>query len=93
MYSPMLLAKPFDAVPAVITGFQAAQTANSRSFSSSSPEYNLAWEMLPDAALKDVKVWEAMVANKSLPLTAALRNLGRMSDSMSLTRLCSCWST
>lgn len=71
--------KPFDAVPAVITGFQAAQTANSKELLKLIPEYNLTWEMLPDAALKDVKVWEAMVASKSLPLTAALRNLGRMS--------------
>lgn len=40
-------------------------------------EYPLSWEMLPDAALNDRKVWEALLA-KGLPQTALLRQLPRL---------------
>lgn len=38
---------------------------------------NLSWEMVPTEFLGEAKVWEALLPN--LPLTALLRNLGRMS--------------
>lgn len=38
---------------------------------------NLTWEMLPSECLKDKRIWEALLDN--MPLTAMIRNLGRMS--------------
>lgn len=38
------------------------------------------WEMLPDAALKDARTWELLVARRRLPMGAMLRQLGRMTQ-------------
>lgn len=43
----------------------------------------LTWEMIPTQFLGEAKVWEALLPN--LPLTALLRNLGRMSANGLLT--------
>lgn len=40
--------------------------------------YDLSWEMLPDAAMKEPQVWEALIPK--MGLTALLRNLGRLSS-------------
>lgn len=40
----------------------------------------LSWEMLPTEALKDPKVWKALVDGGRVPYTALLRNLGRMTN-------------
>lgn len=43
--------------------------------------YNLPREVLPTPLLNDVKVWEALLyAGKGMPLTAMLRNLGKMTS-------------
>lgn len=38
------------------------------------------WEMLPDAALREAETWNLLLANRKLPLTAAMRNLARMTE-------------
>jgi 60 kDa SS-A/Ro ribonucleoprotein len=38
------------------------------------------WEMLPDAALRESKTWDTLIANRRLPLTAATRQLARMTE-------------
>ncbi|GAA2477456.1 TROVE domain-containing protein [Nocardia seriolae] len=40
-------------------------------------EYRLSWEMLPDAALDDAGVWEALLDN-GMPQTALMRQLPRL---------------
>ena len=40
-------------------------------------EYDLTWEMLPDAALTSAVVWEALL--EKMPYRAMIRNLGRFS--------------
>ena len=41
-------------------------------------KYNLSWEMLPTASLKNPEVWEALLVQ--MPAHALLRNLGRMTS-------------
>jgi len=38
----------------------------------------LSWEMLPDEALADRRVWDALLDNRSLPATALMRQLPRL---------------
>lgn len=40
----------------------------------------LSWEMLPDSALRKADTWEMLLANRRLPMTAAMRNLARMTE-------------
>lgn len=61
----------------VIEGYQRAQTAAVRDIPTLIAEYPLSWEMLPDEALNDRKVWEALLA-KGLPQTALIRQLPRL---------------
>lgn len=42
-------------------------------------EHRLSWEMLPDAALKQPDVWDALLA-QGMPMTALLRQLGRLTS-------------
>jgi 60 kDa SS-A/Ro ribonucleoprotein len=46
-------------------------------------KYNLTREMIPTEALNDVKVWDALL--QKMPLTALIRNLGKMSQIKLLT--------
>ncbi len=41
-------------------------------------DYRLPWEAIPTQWLKDAKVWEALLP--SLPMTATIRNLGRLTS-------------
>lgn len=38
------------------------------------------WEMLPDESLRKPETWGFLLANRSLPMTAAMRNLARMTE-------------
>jgi 60 kDa SS-A/Ro ribonucleoprotein len=48
------------------------------------PGSRLPWEALPTEALADAFTWKALVAGNRLPLTAMLRNLGRMTSNGAL---------
>ena len=61
----------------VIEGFQRAQTASPREVAGLVADYPLSWEMLPDAALAEPVVWEALL-DKGTPATALMRQLPRL---------------
>lgn len=61
--------------PRIIHGYLAAQTATD--VAKIVREYRLSWEMLPDAALSDVKVWDALL-DVGVPLGALIRQLPRL---------------
>lgn len=61
----------------VVEGFQLAQSASPREVARLVAEYPLSWEMLPDAALTEPAVWEALL-DKGLPATALMRQLPRL---------------
>ncbi|MBP2193838.1 TROVE domain-containing protein [Nocardia goodfellowii] len=60
-----------------VEGFQRAQAAPVREVPELVREYRLSWEMLPDAALNETAVWEALLDN-GIPQTALLRQLPRL---------------
>lgn len=69
-----------DSLPSLITSFTKAQTASTVSEWLSLIEAdNLSWEMLPDVALKEAAVWQALI-NKGLPQTALMRQLPRLTN-------------
>ncbi|WP_342228412.1 TROVE domain-containing protein [Nocardia wallacei] len=61
----------------LVEGFQRARSAPVREIPGLVREYGLSWEMLPDAALDAVAVWEALLDN-GIPQTALLRQLPRL---------------
>ena len=61
----------------VVEGYQLAQSAAVKDIPALIAEYPLSWEMLPDEALNDRKVWEALLA-KGLPQGALIRQLPRL---------------
>jgi 60 kDa SS-A/Ro ribonucleoprotein len=67
-----------DPVLRVIWAFEKLQAATSEDeVLKLLAEYRLPWETVPSQWLASPKVWEALLPN--LPMTATLRNLGRMS--------------
>lgn len=48
-------------------------------------EYNFTWEMIPNEVMNSKKVWAALVEN--MPMTALIRNLGKLSTLDLLTEL------
>jgi 60 kDa SS-A/Ro ribonucleoprotein len=62
-----------------IEGFLQAQTADSKAIPRLVRDYRLTWEMLPDTALSDPKVWEALLEN-GMPQTALMRQLPRLTN-------------
>jgi 60 kDa SS-A/Ro ribonucleoprotein len=60
----------------IVEGFQRAQAATS-GWAELVTEYGLSWEMLPDAAMDDATVWEALL-DKGMPPTALMRQLARL---------------
>jgi 60 kDa SS-A/Ro ribonucleoprotein len=42
--------------------------------------HGLTWEMLPDAAMNLTPVWEALLANKGVPIGALIRQLSRLTN-------------
>ena len=69
-----------ESAPRLLEGFIKAQAATTaKEFCALIQEYKLSWEMLPTQALTYRSVWETLLRN-SLPLTATLRNLGKMTS-------------
>lgn len=62
----------------VVEGFQRAQSAAPKDLPALIAEYPLSWEMLPDTALNEPAVWEALL-DKGMPQTALMRQLPRLS--------------
>ena len=67
-----------EAVPSLIEGFIKAQEADgARAWARLVHDYRLTWEMLPDAALSEPAVWEALL-DVGVPMTALMRQLPRL---------------
>jgi 60 kDa SS-A/Ro ribonucleoprotein len=67
-----------DSAPGLVGAFERAQVVTTAAeWVSLIEEYQLSWEMLPDAALTEPKVWRALVA-KGMPQTALMRQLPRL---------------
>ena len=64
-------------VPRLVEGFLLAEKAeNEKAIINLITDYKLTWEMVPTQYLGSARVWDALLPN--LPLTATIRNLGRM---------------
>ncbi|MFI5715926.1 TROVE domain-containing protein [Nocardia sp. NPDC051750] len=61
----------------LVEGFHRAQTAEVAGIPALVRDYRLSWEMLPDTALTEPAVWEALLDN-GLPQTALMRQLPRL---------------
>ncbi|WP_306365468.1 TROVE domain-containing protein [Nocardia sp. CC227C] len=61
----------------LVEGFQRAQAAPVGEIPDLIREYRLSWEMLPDTAMNDAAVWEALLDN-GVPQTALMRQLPRL---------------
>lgn len=67
-----------DHTPALIEGFMRAQEATDpKTWSALVREHRLSWEMLPDPALGEVAVWDALL-DVGVPQTALMRQLPRL---------------
>ena len=64
-------------VPRIVEGFRLAQDASLAKIPHLIREYNLPWEALPDEAMNEPAVWEALLPD--LGVTAMVRQLGRLS--------------
>ena len=60
----------------LIYGYESAQTQSVTALAKLIEEYDLTWEMVPTAMLKEKEVWKAL--SKRMPLTALLRNLSTL---------------
>ena len=60
----------------LIYGYESAQTQSVTALAKLIEEYDLTWEMVPTATLKEKEVWKAL--SKRMPLTALLRNLATL---------------
>ena len=69
-------------LPKVIQGFEFAKMAKTDTeVVSLITEYGLPRECIPTEHLNSVKVWEALLmAGKGMPMTAMIRNLGKMTE-------------
>lgn len=65
--------------PEVVERFRAAQAGTVDDIVSLVEGGGVTWEMLPPDALAQARVWEALV-RAGLPMTALLRNLGRLTS-------------
>jgi len=67
-----------DATPELVEGFVAAQTAtDAATWAALVRRHRLSWEMLPDAALGETAVWDALL-DVGVPQTALMRQLPRL---------------
>jgi len=65
-------------LPRIVHGYLKAQEATTvDTWAGLVTDFGLSWEMLPDEALKERKVWEALV-DQGLPMTALIRQLPRL---------------
>jgi len=65
-----------DETPHLITGYLKAQEPGA-DIPALIRKHGLSWEMLPDTALADVKVWDALL-DRGMPMTALIRQLPRL---------------
>lgn len=65
-------------LPAILQAFEEAKTADAARLCELIRTYGLTREMVPSAALNDVAVWEALL--EKMPMTAMIRNLGKMTS-------------
>lgn len=86
--------QPGMVAPAVLDGFYRAQaTSYPETWARLIEAYGLSWEMLPDAALTEPLVWQALITN-GMPQTALIRRLphltrlGVLNDSDTLMTVC-----
>lgn len=71
--------KGADTMPDLVNGFVLAQSAQTdQEAIQAIQNYKLTWEMLPTQFLKSPQVWDVLLPN--LPMTALIRNLGRMTS-------------
>lgn len=74
-----------DGVPDLVNWFTDAQHPNSGVGEwLDCVQHGLSWEMLPDAALSETKVWAALL-DRGMPMTALMRQLPRLTN-LGLTR-------
>jgi 60 kDa SS-A/Ro ribonucleoprotein len=66
-------------LPPLVEAFEAAQTASPRKLVKLIEKHPLSWEMLPDKALAEPRVWEALV-DRGMPVTALIRQLPRLTN-------------
>lgn len=67
-------------LPPIVNAFLEAQSASSvERWVSLIDNYGLSWEMLPDAALKEAMVWQAII-DKGMPMGALIRQLPRLTN-------------
>ena len=64
-------------LPALISAFEEAKTASTRKLIDLIEKHNLPREAVPTNKLNEPEVWEALL--EKMPLTAMVRNLGKMS--------------
>lgn len=65
-------------VPAIIPAFEQAKNASVRELAMLIREHNLPREAIPTEQLNSPDIWEALL--EKMPLTAAIRNLGKMTS-------------
>jgi 60 kDa SS-A/Ro ribonucleoprotein len=70
--------KEGDVIPELVVAFERAKTADRKTLIKLIQDYNLTREMLPTETLNDADVWEALLEN--MPMTAMIRNLGKMTS-------------
>jgi 60 kDa SS-A/Ro ribonucleoprotein len=63
----------------LLDGFRQAQNASAREGAGLVADYGLSWEMLPDHALAEPVVWEALL-DRGMPQTALMRQLPRLTN-------------
>ena len=72
-------------LPVLITAFEQAKIASEKELVRLITEYNLPREAVPTEKLNSLAVWEALLQN--MPLTATIRNLGKMTSRGLITPL------
>jgi 60 kDa SS-A/Ro ribonucleoprotein len=65
-------------MPTLIIAFEQAKTADKKTLIKLITDHNLTREMIPTEALNDVEVWDALL--QKMPMTAMIRNLGKMTE-------------
>jgi 60 kDa SS-A/Ro ribonucleoprotein len=68
-----------EGLPELVQWFEMANSSSAISYGSwlKGIQHGLTWEMLPDAALNEVEVWESLVRH-GMPMTALVRQLPRL---------------
>ena len=65
-------------LPEIISAFEEAKTATTKKLIKLITEHDLPREAIPTEKLNEVEVWEALLEN--MPVTAMVRNLGKMTS-------------